>query len=720
MTASTLPPSTKKLKPAGCIEEAATAQRLLAEGTTWRKIWDEDVEGEDADREIAFSPRGRYVAVSLQGGGVVVWDLCPLPHVMLHLDVPAQLSPPPTTAAAARADATSKVRGRGSGGNAPHTGEEVEYVVAGMSWSGDASILLVTYHRRSAAPGSYLCRWNLRTATVEAHVHLPGPGVVSAAQLSPADDSLCAYFVGGSACLCLRHVGGPQDGQVREANVSSDATAATADADLRLGLCLFGEQGTVLYCVCIRDRRVLKLETATLKELARSADILPVGIKTMVHKLRLTPDGRNLFMFTNRVAHLLETAQLRDADPLGDFGAIKIEWGCWGLGPDRDGPNAQLVVIGVPSPFTRDNVQERLFVWRLGGPRKREEDGEEDDGLPFVEPSPDMLPGFAQGLQGLEMCPLRAAMLGIGCNGGLFLRQETFTTGFPGPMYAPGYTVLESNCLYLEKEDELDHVVLPEGKTGVGEDAAAAVAALPLPGVVDTCVTTDEAVDVDVVGEGKGDVMRRIVVKSILVNRGLEEQVAFPVVLRGAERRKRHAAQEGEGDSEDESDEEVPGGFGDYLPMPAALVARKRKALRGGGGEALAAQRQKAVDEWAAKGRDRIREALAKELADSEAAAAAAVAKAAEAKAKAAEEKKAAAAAAAAAAQAQKQQAVQHQPQATQQQAVKQQAPPPQPQTAAPYGRPSAPVPQEQPPPAAPAPAPQVNANGGEGAGQGT
>lgn len=30
---------------------------------------------------------------------------------------------------------------------------------------------------------------------------------------------------------------------------------------------------------------------------------------------------------------------------------LQLEWGSWGLGPDRDGPNAQLLVIGVPTAF---------------------------------------------------------------------------------------------------------------------------------------------------------------------------------------------------------------------------------------------------------------------------------------------------------------------------------------------------------------------------------
>jgi len=80
-------------------------------------------------------------------------------------------------------------------------------------------------------------------------------------------------------------------------------------------------------------------------------------------------------------------------------------------------------------------------------------------------------------------------MLACGCDGGLYLRQETFITGFPvrilvlvyqgpfvhiwtcflithiftclqnqGSMYAPGYLLLENNRPYIEREDELDRL----------------------------------------------------------------------------------------------------------------------------------------------------------------------------------------------------------------------------------------------------------------------
>lgn len=75
--------------------------------------------------------------------------------------------------------------------------------------------------------------------------------------------------------------------------------------------------------------------------------------------------------------------------------------------------------------------------------------------------------------------------------------------------------------------------------------------------------------------------------------------VTFCLSLSQSKRRK---AEEEAGDGA-ESEEET-GGFRPYLPMPAAL-ARKRRAKQGssvpGGNAAVKAQR--AVEEWAAKGR---------------------------------------------------------------------------------------------------------------------
>ena len=65
---------------------------------------------------------------------------------------------------------------------------------------------------------------------------------------------------------------------------------------------------------------------------------------------------------------------------------------------------------------------------------------------------------------------------------------------------------------------------------------------------------------------------------------------------------KRRKAEEEAGDGA-ESEEET-GGFRPYLPMPAAL-ARKRRAKQGSGvpGGNAAVKAQRAVEEWAAKGR---------------------------------------------------------------------------------------------------------------------
>lgn len=128
-------------------------------------------------------------------------------------------------------------------------------------------------------------------------------------------------------------------------SVASGSTSAAAAAvpskskqqqEGRLGLCVFGEGGRALFAV-VGNRRVLKLEAATLRELRRwvgligvgswgvtvggtqgiewvdvlialshlvyhknrSQDIIPPG-HTQVFKMRLAPSGRLLFVFTNR------------------------------------------------------------------------------------------------------------------------------------------------------------------------------------------------------------------------------------------------------------------------------------------------------------------------------------------------------------------------------------------------------------------------------------
>lgn len=54
----------------------------------------------------------------------------------------------------------------------------------------------------------------------------------------------------------------------------------------------------------------------------RTADILAGQLQ--VHKMSLAADGKLLFIFTNRAAHLVETREMNAAEPLGEFGAIKV------------------------------------------------------------------------------------------------------------------------------------------------------------------------------------------------------------------------------------------------------------------------------------------------------------------------------------------------------------------------------------------------------------
>lgn len=77
-------------QPGDAVEESVQVRRLLSDtGERWARVVGD--EGE-ADREMAFSPGGRYVAVALQGGDVAVWNLHPLPHAVLCLEVPPQLT----------------------------------------------------------------------------------------------------------------------------------------------------------------------------------------------------------------------------------------------------------------------------------------------------------------------------------------------------------------------------------------------------------------------------------------------------------------------------------------------------------------------------------------------------------------------------------------------------------------------------------------------------
>lgn len=671
----------KKRKPAGCIEETPIIQRLLGSNSAWLRIWNEDIEGEDIDSEIAFSPQGRYAAVSLQGGSVLIWDLSTLPHVVLRLDLPPHM-PLQTQATVPRRSSKSRGRGgRGRGRGGGSSGDravenDVEYVVVGLSWSSRAHKLLVTYHQRGggSASSSYLCLWHLPSAAVEGHAYFPDC-LIGPAQLSPVDDSLCAYFLSGSVCLRLQHLRGSQPAQEgREVLLSpsregAGGTLGSGDGH-RLGLCAFGRDGRSLFCVSARERRVFKVDTDSLAVLARSPEIL-AGAKLVVLKTLVSRDGSCLFVFSNRAAHLLETHGLRAAEAVGDFGAIKVEWGCWSVGPSRNlGPGEgggseeerrdleQLVVVGVPCPFSRDSVQERLFIWRvrrLGsglngrggkGGREDEEDrleGGETEGLPEVDASPDILPGFAGGLQTLELCPGRAAMLGGNCEGGLFLRQESFATGFPGPMYAPGYRILEANKPYLEREEELDRLVTSardrQEQGGKGESEGESKPGAGVPAEARAArgrgATWQEGEALST-PEGEGGARLQLLPKPVPVDLCLEEKVVFPVrPFAGRADRRRALGQkegkEGAGEGGRETGPEGSWGFRDFLPMPPALVnaARKRQALGAKGGikgvdggapQGLIAPnpRFKAVESWAERGKEELKRALAGELAEME------------------------------------------------------------------------------------------------------
>lgn len=97
--------------------------------------------------------------------------------------------------------------------------------------------------------------------------------------------------------------------------------------------------------------------------------------------------------------HALATRTLRCSEALGEFGALKVEWACWGVGPARHGHEEELVLLGVPSSFSRDTIQERHFAWRVPDPAPSPEEeeegaGEGERGPMRLEATPDILSGF--------------------------------------------------------------------------------------------------------------------------------------------------------------------------------------------------------------------------------------------------------------------------------------------------------------------------------------
>lgn len=132
------------------------------------------------------------------------------------------------------------------------------------------------------------------------------------AQLSPVDENLCAYFVGGNSIIRLHWLEGPQPHKMVEMDVSGEdpvggighatahssgprsinatdrngageqdtsvgSVAATTAASIvafkrealaKVGRCLYADKGRSLYCL-VKNRRVLKLNAVDLQEITR-------------------------------------------------------------------------------------------------------------------------------------------------------------------------------------------------------------------------------------------------------------------------------------------------------------------------------------------------------------------------------------------------------------------------------------------------------------------
>lgn len=200
------------------------------------------------------------------------------------------------------------------------------------------------------------------------HTNAHSTGAISAAQLSPQDEDLCAYFHGGNALLRLHRLsddtvvqqadlvepleggggggaagrrsnGGKDDESVASGGTGQQVSSSSSSKkqDVRLGLCAFGDGGSALFAV-VANRRVLKLDAGSLGELKRcvvtrktgdrwpiksppslivdtrfpthrSPDCIGSGTTTNVqlHKMRMSPSGRLLFVFTNRGTPLVRT-----------------------------------------------------------------------------------------------------------------------------------------------------------------------------------------------------------------------------------------------------------------------------------------------------------------------------------------------------------------------------------------------------------------------------
>lgn len=57
--------------------------------------------------------------------------------------------------------------------------------------------------------------------------------------------------------------------------------------------------------------------------------------------------------------------------------------------------------------------------------------------------------------------PCLSVVVLIGVSGETWILEQTKSTNWPGPMYPPGFEVLDDNQAYLEAEDELDIVAGP-------------------------------------------------------------------------------------------------------------------------------------------------------------------------------------------------------------------------------------------------------------------
>ena len=117
----------------------------------------------------------------------------------------------------------------------------------------------------------------------------------------------------------------------------------------------------------------------------------------------------------------------------------------WYEARDDEEPQSELMVVGVPHPTKGPSeLASTIYLWKPG----------------HLVPAATILapPG------GIQTLTVRGQQLTVLGNGTVWTWTPTQRSNFAGTMYPVGYQLLTDNIDYIEDEDELDHVVVEEGK----------------------------------------------------------------------------------------------------------------------------------------------------------------------------------------------------------------------------------------------------------------